>query len=135
MIVNDGSEDNGPDIVKTYAANHVHIKLINQENRGVSVARNRGFADANSKYVYFLDSDDYITSDTLPTVMRCLEHHEPDVLAVNHTETSSLYDYVSNTMDVNNPEMQVLNGMSFIANFKYHNKVGFYFLPLQKNCG
>lgn len=56
IIVNDGSTDNGPKIVKEF--NDPRIKLITQENQGVSVARNRGVFEAKYDYIAFLDADD-----------------------------------------------------------------------------
>ncbi|RLB06846.1 MAG: glycosyltransferase family 2 protein [Deltaproteobacteria bacterium] len=54
IVVDDGSTDNTPDILKSYP----QTKLIRQENRGVSAARNKGVKASAGKYLAFLDSDD-----------------------------------------------------------------------------
>lgn len=58
IIVDDGSTDSGPEIVKSLCNKYECIKLIQQENQGVSVARNRGVEEAETDLVCFLDADD-----------------------------------------------------------------------------
>lgn len=56
IIIDDGSTDNGPAIVKK--ANMKNVKLVHQANQGVSAARNNGVALASNEYIAFLDADD-----------------------------------------------------------------------------
>jgi len=56
IVVDDGSTDNGPDVVRTF--NDPRIRLIQQQNAGPGAARNRGIAEATSEYIAFLDADD-----------------------------------------------------------------------------
>jgi glycosyltransferase involved in cell wall biosynthesis len=58
VIVDDGSKDNSASVVKEYLQKHNCIKYIIQENSGVSIARNRGVAEATGEFIAFLDSDD-----------------------------------------------------------------------------
>lgn len=58
IIINDGSTDNSLKIVKEI--NDERIKIINQTNAGVSVARNRGIDEAKGEYVFFIDADDHL---------------------------------------------------------------------------
>lgn len=65
IVVNDGSTDNSLEIIKEYEKKDNRIKIINQENQGLSGARNSGLKIAKGEYIYFMDSDDYIELDTL----------------------------------------------------------------------
>lgn len=69
IIVNDGSNDDTIQILRKYATNN-KIKIINQENQGVSIARNIGLMNANSDLIAFIDSDDYILPDFLRNLVR-----------------------------------------------------------------
>lgn len=57
VIVNDGSKDNTREVLKKYE-NDSRINIIDQENAGVSVARNNGIANSNGSHIVFLDADD-----------------------------------------------------------------------------
>ena len=61
ILVNDGSKDNTLSILQQYEATNENIRVIDQPNQGVSVARNNGMLAARGKYIYFLDSDDMLT--------------------------------------------------------------------------
>ncbi len=65
IVVNDGSQDKTLEIAEQIAKKEPRIKVINQENKGVSVARNVGLENASGKYIYFMDSDDTIADVTL----------------------------------------------------------------------
>ncbi len=60
IIVNDGSTDNTYTIMQAYAKKDGRIKLINQKNQGLSVARNNAMKIAKGEYFWFVDADDYI---------------------------------------------------------------------------
>ncbi|MBO5342420.1 MAG: glycosyltransferase [Lachnospiraceae bacterium] len=65
ILVDDGSTDSSYDICQNYANKNKRIRVIRQENSGVSVARNTGIQVATGKYITFIDSDDYIMSNHL----------------------------------------------------------------------
>lgn len=60
ICVNDGSPDNSADICQRFVDKDKRFRLINQENGGVSSARNRALKEAKGEYVCFVDSDDVI---------------------------------------------------------------------------
>lgn len=60
ILVNDGSQDMSAEICKEYTTKDSRIKLINKINGGLSDARNVGVQSAESDYIIFIDSDDYI---------------------------------------------------------------------------
>lgn len=65
IVVNDGSIDSSLEIIKEYESTDNRIIVINQENQGLSGARNSGLRIARGEYIYFMDSDDYISLDAL----------------------------------------------------------------------
>ena len=60
IVVNDGTKDNSIELIKDYP-----VKIINQKNQGLSVARNTGVKHATGEYIIFIDSDDWIEKDLL----------------------------------------------------------------------
>ena len=72
IIVNDGSKDASMDIVNSMASAHNCIRVINQQNQGLSAARMNGLEAAIGDFVWFIDSDDYVTpaatSEILDTI-------------------------------------------------------------------
>lgn len=71
IVVNDGSKDGGDKIVEEYGDSR--IRLINQENQGVSAARNHGVDAAKAELVAFLDADDEWLPEFLKTVLHMWE--------------------------------------------------------------
>ena len=60
IIVNDGTPDKSMEMITDIIVAHQNIHVINQENQGLSVARNNGIAAAKGEYIQFLDSDDLL---------------------------------------------------------------------------
>lgn len=66
ICINDGSTDNSSEIIEKYSSKYSYIKLFNQENSGVAIARNKGINEAKGKYIAFLDADDiYLDKESL----------------------------------------------------------------------
>lgn len=83
ICVNDGSTDRSPEILNEYAKKDSRIIIINQDNKGLSNARNTGIAAASGKYIYFCDSDDYISLNTLENSVRTMDEMRLDMLFFN----------------------------------------------------
>jgi glycosyltransferase involved in cell wall biosynthesis len=73
IVVDDGSTDNTSEVASHYVGAYPMVRLIRQENRGASEARNRGLAEAKGEYVVFLDSDDRLLPGALEVGVRNLE--------------------------------------------------------------
>ncbi len=80
ICVNDGSTDNSLNILREYADKDNRIVVLNQENRGLSVARNIGVENALGEYLYFLDSDDKIRLCALEKLYNLAMKEKLDVL-------------------------------------------------------
>ena len=68
-MVNDGTKDKSLDIIYEFTNLYDNIILINQENQGLSQARNNGLKIAKGKFVWFVDSDDWIRSNSIKTIL------------------------------------------------------------------
>ena len=75
VVIDDGSTDEGAEVVKSFTDSR--IRLIQQENAGVSAARNKGIEEAKTDLIAFLDADDEWTPTFLETVLRLREKY-PD---------------------------------------------------------
>lgn len=69
IFVDDESPDNSGAICEEYARKDSRIKVIHKKNGGLGFARNSGLEPACGKYLFFLDSDDYLPSDALQTLL------------------------------------------------------------------
>lgn len=79
ILVVDGSPDNSLAICREFASRDDRILVVNQENQGVSAARNHGIELAKGKYITFIDSDDYVSLDYLTVLHRDLVEQDVDV--------------------------------------------------------
>jgi glycosyltransferase involved in cell wall biosynthesis len=100
VIVNDGSTDNSVKEVEKF--DDKRIRLIHQENQGVSAARNRGIEEANYEWIAFLDGDDLWRENHLKTLDDMIKKYPIDkvfttsYIQSNQTETEK----PNNTIDV-----------------------------------
>lgn len=79
IVINDGSTDNSLSVCEEYAAKDKRIKLITQENKGLSGARNTGLRNYTGEYVTFVDSDDWIHKDMIEYVYDILIRHDVEM--------------------------------------------------------
>lgn len=79
VCVNDGSTDGSLAILQEYAAKDKRIKIINQENKGLSAARNAGLKVATADYISFIDSDDFVHPSFLEQLYRAIKENNCDV--------------------------------------------------------
>lgn len=82
ICINDGSTDNSCVIVESYAKKFSNIRFVSQENKGVSAARNKGIHLAKGKYIWFVDSDDFIKSNVLAQIAGILIDGDCDRLTL-----------------------------------------------------
>lgn len=78
IIVDDGSTDKSGIISEQYAERYSQCRVIHQENRGISAARNTGLQYAQGRYIVFVDSDDYIEKELLTKAYYYMEEQGYD---------------------------------------------------------
>ncbi|MDD3037759.1 glycosyltransferase [Bacteroides sp.] len=89
IIINDGSTDESLKIIKALALLDNRIQFYSQPNQGPSVTRNAGITHSHGKYLYFMDSDDLLETDTLEI---CYQKCEEDRLDFVFFDACCFYD-------------------------------------------
>lgn len=106
IIVNDGTKDRSMEMIADIIQQHKNITVINQENQGLSVARNNGITAAKGEYILMPDSDDLLIEDSLkPLLEKALETKADVVVAdfyeMTNDEIESSKINVPNFADIN----------------------------------
>lgn len=99
ICVNDGSTDNSSAILSKFASKDDRIKIINQQNLGLSCARNTGLDVAKGEYVCFLDSDDAIHPQLLELTVRIADENNLDMVAFKYQDCDG-NSYFPNIIDL-----------------------------------
>ena len=98
IIVNDGSTDKSMEMISDIISQHNNITIINQENQGLSVARNNGIAAAKGEYIFMPDSDDLLIEDAIPSLLNQALKTKVDIIAADFlkldNEEIAHYKYV-----------------------------------------
>lgn len=79
ILIDDGSPDRSGEICEEYAARDPRIRVIHQENGGLSAARNAGLDAAKGNYITFIDSDDFVAENYVETLLRWIEDSGADI--------------------------------------------------------
>ncbi len=83
VCINDGSKDNSINILEDYQKKYNFIKIISQENGGISSARNTGINNASGKYFGFIDNDDKISENYVESLMNRAYEKNADIVKCN----------------------------------------------------
>ena len=85
ILVNDGSIDRSKEICERYCEKDSRFKLVSQENKGQSVARNLGMAESKGELISFVDSDDVLKEDMLEQLMKQMTSEDIDIVECWYT--------------------------------------------------
>ena len=80
LLIDDGSTDQSPTICDTYALCDRRVRVVHKRNAGVSEARNTGIDEAKGKYIFFMDSDDYLPDGYFQKILPS----EVDIVITNY---------------------------------------------------
>ena len=83
IIVNDGTKDRSMEQICDIIGDHRNISVINQENQGLSVARNNGMALAKGEYILLIDSDDMLVDGSLSRILEIALEKKPDLITAD----------------------------------------------------
>ncbi len=115
ILVDDGSKDNSGEICDLYAHEYDFIKVNHRSNGGLSVARNTGVNLAIGKYIWFVDSDDYISDTSIVDIFTEIEN-DVDVIVGNYSTfcENKIKDVYQDFIDIKDNELL----------FEYFNRLG-----------
>ena len=124
ILVNDSSTDKSLYICQEYEQKDKRIKVISQDNAGVSVARNTGIDAATGKYIAFLDSDDFWDKKYLEILHTSIVKDASEMVSCNfkryygktNSFTSSGFPLTDKTIDVKNNLSDLVYGTSKAVN-------------------
>ncbi len=138
ICVNDCSPDGSENIVRDVQDLHSNLRLICHEtNKKLGAARNTGLAAARGRYVWFIDSDDYIKDNCLKTIVECCEKNQLEILhwsiqdnagkwitKIEESDvTTGKYDLISGSQDLTFPWNRVYKREFLIRNNLWFNDV------------
>ncbi|MBX9888367.1 MAG: glycosyltransferase [Flavobacteriaceae bacterium] len=111
IVINDGSTDDSREILKDYQIRHNNIMVINQQNQGVSIARNKGLEIAKGEYITFVDSDDSLYENVLKSIITKFIKENLDLLYLGMQAFSEEKKLLDLNFDVGKSDV-VQNGIS-----------------------
>ncbi len=121
ICINDGSTDNSLQILENYAQKDNRIKVINQENQGVSVARNNGIDNATGDYILFVDADDWLEFNACDVLNKSIKKDSTELVIfwhydiINEQKKSSLPQIKQ--YNLCNREFYLLENYTSVANY------------------
>lgn len=136
IIINDGSTDQGPDIVASYIQKYEEVKMIKQVNSGQSVARNRGIDESRGKYICFVDADDFLFPNSLVSIFRYVENGlesqcqnaENQIITYNIRGGVEVSYRNLNTNVGSEKISGPMSGPEYIERYNYNNAPTYYFI-------
>lgn len=99
ICVNDGSPDNSLTILKEYAERDDRIVVIDQPNFGVSIARNTALKHVKGEYYMFVDSDDWLDSETCAVVYNYAKQNNTDCLMFSYKKEFGSHSIVKHVFE------------------------------------
>ena len=89
IIVNDGTKDRSMEVIQDIIDQHKNITVINQENQGLSVARNVGMATAKGQYILMIDPDDLLIENSIKPLLELAIESQTDVVIADYYEMTN----------------------------------------------
>lgn len=110
ILVNDGSTDGSPRICQEWAKKDNRIKVINENNSGLSAARNKGLTFASGQYILFVDSDDWLVQDAIEVMVNAFNKYNADMVTCQFFN----YDGTSHVSFKPSKEVEILNREEYV---------------------
>lgn len=115
ILVDDGSTDNSPAICDEFAEKDSRVKVIHKKNGGLSDARNAGTKIASGEYIIYIDSDDFITSDTFMGNIEKKLPSDPDLVFYKYAR---FYDRKKELVDCSFSYKRAMNAKDYASKIR-----------------
>ena len=112
IVVNDGSTDSSEDIIRQWQKKDKRIVVVNQQNQGVSAARNTGLDYANGDYIGFVDSDDYIHPNMYTEMYQLARKSDCTMVMCAYSAVNPDGEFM--VQKIADPESQIYSEESFL---------------------
>lgn len=122
ICIDDGSPDNSIEILNTFTKKDNRIKIIRQENQGLSGARNTGIKNATGKYIMFIDSDDWIEPDMVELMVVKMQKDDLDLVVCGNY--NHFYNRIKKEELNKLVNKKMTDGLDY---FKQNYKIGYRF--------
>lgn len=116
IVVNDGSTDSSSLIIEKYKNKIKRMKIINQCNKGLSVARNVGTSYASGKYIYYFDPDDVLNPNLVEKSVQMMEEYDLDLIQFDVNTFFDGVEYDENRVFLSYKKIQE-SGVYSVDNF------------------
>lgn len=117
IIIIDGSTDNSIKICNSHAKTDGRIKVIWQENKGLSSARNKGIRQAQGEYLTFVDGDDWIDSEMIGKMVDAANQNNAQICCCGHSHESYL------STQIFEPKEENLTGKAAVAEWLQNRNI------------
>ena len=127
ICVNDGSTDGSLAILRNYEAQHQNVRVVDQPNGGVCVARNNGLDAAKGEYIWFIDADDLLLSNCLGDIYSSIITKKYDRIIVGNKIFETVDDLKTDKYPTNSSwKDSVVWRSIFRKSFLVNNELRFY---------
>ena len=127
ICVNDGSTDGSRDILSNWEKEHSNLTIIDQENAGLSCARNTGMSAAKGKYIRFIDSDDYIADHVVGNLLKLAIDNDLDMLYTDTLRTDR-EDQLEPLFAEDTDHVSIMSGKEYFQKVSTPNGAWEYFI-------
>ena len=118
ILVNDGTKDHSMEMIADIISQHDNITVINQENQGISVARNNGIAIAKGEYILMLDSDDLLIDNRIGVLLEKALESKVEVVTADYLQMGNkeIEAFLSSPLqnETRSPQINEATGEDFL---------------------
>lgn len=86
VFIDDGSRDGSHELLISTTSEYDNVKVLSQSNQGVAATRNRGLSETMSRYVWFIDGDDWLEPNALAIVLANIKQTQAAMIHFNYVD-------------------------------------------------